>query len=279
MLAAFVIVFREVIEAGLVVGVVLAATRGLAGRGLHVAGGIFAGFIGACLVAAFAGGIADLFEGSGQEALNAAVLLIAVVMLVWHNAWMASHGRELARSLKAVGEEVKAGEKSLMALAIVCAVAVLREGSEVVLFLYGVAAAGQTTALGIVSGGLLGIAGGAVISALLYLGLIAIPLRYLFGVLSGLITLLAAGLAAQAMRFLAQGGWLNSWVTPLWDTSPVLSEQSLLGRVAHVLFGYASQPSASELAAYLAVIAVMLAVRWFVGRESGDKPGQITASA
>lgn len=276
MLAAFVIVFREVIEAGLVVGVVLAATRGLAGRGTYVAGGIFAGFLGACLVAAFAGGIADLFEGSGQEALNAGVLIVAVAMLVWHNAWMASHGRELARELKAVGHAVKEGSRSLMALAIVCAVAVLREGSEVVLFLYGVAAAGQTTALGILSGGLLGIAGGAVISALLYLGLIAIPLRHLFGVLTALITLLAAGLAAQAMRFLAQGGWLNDWVTPLWDTSSVLSEASIPGRVAHVLFGYMAQPSASELAAYLAVIAVMLLVRRLIGQETG---GRMQASA
>ncbi|NDW05081.1 FTR1 family iron permease [Jiella pacifica] len=279
MLASFVIVFREVIEAGLVVGVVLAATRGLAHRGAYVAGGVFAGFLGACLVAAFAGAIADLFEGSGQEALNAAVLLVAVVMLIWHNAWMASHGRELARSLKSVGEEVKAGHRSLMALAIVCAVAVLREGSEVVLFLYGVAAAGQTTASGILGGGLLGIAGGAVISALLYLGLIAIPLRHLFGVLTALITLLAAGLAAQAMRFLAQGGWLNDWVTPLWDTSSVLSEESLPGRIAHILVGYASQPSASELAAYLAVIAVMLVVRWFAGQERDGHRGGMRASA
>ncbi|MBO0903470.1 FTR1 family iron permease [Jiella sonneratiae] len=279
MLAAFIIVFREVIEAGLVVGVVLAATRGLAGRSGYVAGGILAGFLGACLVAAFAGGIADLFEGSGQEALNATVLFVAVVMLVWHNAWMASHGRELARSLKAVGEEVKAGRRSLMALAIVCAVAVLREGSEVVLFLYGVAAAGQTTATGIIGGGLIGIAGGAVVSALLYFGLVAIPLRYLFGVLTALITLLAAGLAAQAVRFLAQGGWLNDWVTPLWDTSGILSEASLPGRVAHVLFGYASQPSASELAAYLAVIAVMLLVRWFVGQEGGSPRKPMQASS
>ena len=279
MLAAFVIVFREVIEAGLVVGVVLAATRGLANRSAYVGGGILSGFFGACLVAAFAGAIADLFEGSGQEALNAAVLLIAVAMLIWHNAWMASHGRELARSLRAVGEEVKAGQKSLMALAIVCAVAVLREGSEVVLFLYGVAAAGQTTPFGILAGGLLGIGGGGLVSALLYFGLVAIPLRHLFAVLTALITLLAAGLAAQSMRFLAQGGWLNEWVTPLWDTSPVLSEESLAGRIAHVLLGYSAQPSGSELTVYLAVIAIMLVVRSMAGRESGAHGRSAQASS
>ena len=54
---------------------------------------------------------------------------------------MARHGRELAAELRAAGEAVAAGSKSLAALAVVVAIAVLREGSEVVLFLYGVAAA------------------------------------------------------------------------------------------------------------------------------------------
>lgn len=257
MLAAFVIVFREVFEAGLVVGVVLAATRGLKSRGLWIGAGVGAGVLGACIVAAFAGVIADLFEGAGQETLNAAVLIVAVAMLVWHNAWMASHGREMAAHLRDVGREVMDGRRSLMALAVVCGVAVLREGSEVVLFLYGVAAGGGTTALGIVCGSLLGIAGGALVSALLYLGLVSIPLRHLFSALGLLITLLAAGLAAQAARFLEAGGWLVTGTAPLWDTSSILSEEGIAGRVAHTLLGYTARPSANELAAYLGVVAFM----------------------
>ncbi|MGH6799283.1 MAG: FTR1 family iron permease, partial [Roseiarcus sp.] len=146
MLAALIIVFRETLEAGLVVGVVLAATRGVPGRGFWIASGVGAGVAGACLVAAFASRIATLFEGSGQEAFNASILIVAVVMLCWHNAWMANHGRDLARDLKAVGRDVAEGRRPLTALAVVCGVAVLREGSEVVLFLYGVAAGGGATA-------------------------------------------------------------------------------------------------------------------------------------
>ena len=70
MLAALIIVFREMIEAGLIVGIVLAAARGVAGRGRMVAGGVAAGVLGACLLAVFAGRIAGLFEGSGQEVLR-----------------------------------------------------------------------------------------------------------------------------------------------------------------------------------------------------------------
>lgn len=260
MLAALIIVFREVIEAGLVVGVVLAATRGIPGRGLWITIGLVGGLAGACLVAAFAGQIAALFQGSGQETLNAAVLLVAVVMLAWHNAWMASHGRELANNLKAVGRDVAEGRRPLTALAVVCGVAVLREGSEVVLFLYGVAAAGGVTALDIIVGGVLGVVAGGLVSALLYLGLIAIPLRYLFGVLTTLITLLAAGLAAQAVNFLQQGGWLQVWSDPVWNSSGILSQDSLVGRVLHTLIGYADQPTAMELVAYAIVLLVMLAL-------------------
>jgi len=106
MLSALLIVFREVIEAGLIVGIVLAATKGVPGRDFAVSMGVLAGVLGACLVAAFAGGLASLFQGSGQELFTASILILAVMMLTWHNVWMASHGREMARELKAAGHEV-----------------------------------------------------------------------------------------------------------------------------------------------------------------------------
>ena len=160
MLASLVIVFREVIEAGLIVGIVLAATRGVPRRGWWVSGGVVGGVLGACVVAAFAGELGSLFAGSGQELFNAALLLVAVGMLTWHNGWMASHGRELAREVRAVGSAVAAGDRPLAAVAIVVGVAVLREGSEVVLFLYGILASGGTTVAGMLAGG----AGGADLS-------------------------------------------------------------------------------------------------------------------
>ena len=71
MLGALVIVFREVLEAGLIVGIVMAATRGVDGRGRWISIGIGTGVVGAAIVAAFAGVISQAFEGSGQELFNA----------------------------------------------------------------------------------------------------------------------------------------------------------------------------------------------------------------
>jgi high-affinity iron transporter len=50
---------------------------------------------------------------------------------------MASHGVELAADVRRVGEEVRTGSKSAVALGVVCTVAVMREGSEIALFMYG----------------------------------------------------------------------------------------------------------------------------------------------
>ncbi len=260
MLPSLLIVFREVFEAGLIVGIVMAVTSGVAGRGRWVAGGVAAGVFGACVVALFTGELSELFSGSGEELFNAVILSFAVLMLGWHNVWMARHGRELAAEMRAAGEAVVAGSKSLFALAVVVTVAVLREGSEVVLFLYGVAAAEGGANAGMVIGGVIGLFLGALVCLLTYLGLLTIPARYLFSVTSTLITLLAAGMAAQAIAFLEQANVLTAFDETVWNTSWVLSDSSYLGRALHTLIGYVDQPTAMQLIVYAATLAAITAL-------------------
>ena len=274
MLSALLIVFREVIEAGLIVGIVLAATKGVPRRDFAVSMGVLAGVLGACLVAAFAGGLASLFQGSGQELFNASILILAVMMLTWHNVWMASHGREMARELKAAGHDVVSGKRTLAALGVVVGVAVLREGSEVVLFLYGIAAQGGVSNAGLLAGGALGLAAGAAVSALMYLGLLTIPAGRLFQVTSGLITLLAAGMAGQAVLFLQNGGYINAWTGTVWDTSWLLKEDSIPGRLLHTLVGYVQAPDGAQVAAYLATIAGILLLMRMTGRPQAARRPQ-----
>jgi high-affinity iron transporter len=256
MLGALIIVFREVIEAGLIVGIVMAATRGVVGRGRWISIGVGGGIIGATIVAMFAGVISDAFQGAGQELFNAGILGVAVVMLMWHNAWMARHGREIADEMRRIGNAVSEGAKPLTALAVVVGLAVLREGSEVVLFLYGIMASG-TSGSALLVGGLLGIAGGAAFTALTYLGLLAIPNRYIFSVTSWLIALLAAGMAAQAVQFLNNAGVVVALDRTLWDTSWLLSEKSIFGRLLHTLIGYIDQPTEMQLLVYIATLFAM----------------------
>ena len=256
MLGALIIVFREVLEAGLIVGIVMAATRGVAGRGRWIMIGIGAGILGAAVVAAFAGAISQAFQGSGQELFNACILATAVVMLMWHNAWMARHGREIAADMRNIGTAVSEGAKPLTALAIVVGLAVLREGSEVVLFLYGILASG-TTGASLALGSVLGIAAGAAFTGLTYFGLLAIPQRYIFSVTSWLIALLAAGMAAGAVQFLNNAGFAEVLGNTVWDTSWLLSEGSILGKLMHTLIGYTERPTELQLTVYIGTLLAM----------------------
>ncbi len=256
MLGSALIVFREVLEAALIIAIVMGATRGVAGRGRWVTAGVSAGVLGAVVVAVFAGGIADAVDGRGQELLNASVLLAAVLMLAWHNVWMSAHGRALAQQMKQVGHDVSVGSKPLSALALVTLFAVLREGSETVLFLYGLTASG-TGGVTLVLGGLLGLVAGAALGWFLYRGLLSIPIGHFFSFTGWLVLLLAAGLAANAAGFLSQAGLLPVLSPQVWDSSGVLSQQSWLGTLLHILVGYNDRPSGIQLAFYLTTLGAI----------------------
>jgi high-affinity iron transporter len=269
-LAALIIVFREVFEAGLIVGIVLAVTGSVPHRNRWIGGGVLAGALAACLVAAFTGVLSQLFSGMGQELFNAAILGVAVVMLTWHNVWMAHHGREMAGEMRAVGQAVAEGSKSLLALAVVVGVAVLREGSEVALFLYGVAASDGGSPLSFAIGGLIGLALGAGVCLLTYFGLMRIPPRALFATTTSLITLLAAGMAAQAVAFLERADWLNTLDTVVWDSGRLLSEKSIAGRTLHTLIGYTDQPTEMQLVVYVAVVLATVLLMRLTGSQPTD---------
>jgi high-affinity iron transporter len=256
-IGALVIVLREVIEAGLIVGIVLAVTKTMPGRSPFVWGGLFAGLVGAALVAVFAGALSNAFEGVGQEIFNASILGLAVVMLTWHNVWMARHGRELSVELRRVGGEVSNGSRSLMALAVVVGVAILREGSEVVLFLYGVVISSHDSGFSLFLGGVLGLLLGVGICLLTYTGLLTIPVRYLFKVTSALIAFMAAGMAAQCIAFLEQADIATSLGRTVWNTSSILPDNGLPGRVLHTLLGYTDRPTELQLLAYIGTLLVI----------------------
>jgi FTR1 family protein len=266
MIGAAIIMLREVFEAALVIGIVMAGTRGVARRGLWVAAGVAVGLVGAMVVAGFAGRIAAALEGVGQELFNAGVLLVATAMLGWHNVWMKRHGRALAVEMQSVGREVASGRSPLSVLLLVVGLAVLREGSEAVLFLYGIAAGGAGAGA-LAVGSLLGLAAGIAIGVMVYYGLVAIPQRQLFAVTGFLLLLLAAGMAAQAAGFLVQAGQLPALADPLWDSSGLVPEHGVAGQVLHALVGYAERPSGMQLV-FFAVVAVGLAV--LMRRASGD---------
>ena len=258
MLASLLLVFREVLEAALIVSVVAAATRSVVGRKRWIASGIALGILGAISVALFASQIAEAMSGMGQEWFNAGVLLAAVIMIGWHVVWMARHGRELATQMKSVGSDVSSGHRPMTALLIVIALAVLREGSEVVLFGYGLLAGGSDV-VPLITGGVLGMLCGVALGYAMYAGLLKIPMRHFFTATNGLMVLLAAGLASSAAGYLVQADVVPALLDPVWDTSALLNDESFIGKTLHVLIGYTAAPTGMQLAFYGATVLVLLA--------------------
>jgi high-affinity iron transporter len=257
MFGTAVIVFREVLEAAIIIGIVAAATREVKGRKLWLVAGLLLGLIGSAFVAASTELIASFASGVGQELFNAIVLGVAVLMLAWHNIWMAKHGAELAMQARNVASSIREGKSECSILLIVVGLAVLREGSETVLFLYGISASDGAGTNAMLLGGLMGAFAGVMVGYTIYAGLLRIPMRWFFSATSALVLLLAAGMASSAAKFLIQADMLPALASPLWDTSAALPENGILGMLLHSLVGYDAHPAGMQVIFYIGVMALI----------------------
>jgi len=184
-------------------------------------------------------------------------------MLAWHNVWMANHGAALSANVRAIGSAIRDGRRECSVLLVVVGLAVLREGAETVLFLYGISTADGGGSLSMLVGGLIGTGAGVATGYAVYAGLLRIPLRWLFTATGALVLLLAAGMASQAARFLIQADLLPSLASPLWDASSLLPQRSLFGTLLHSLIGYEDRPAGMQMVFYLtAMAAIGIAMNW-----------------
>lgn len=273
MFGTAIIVFREVLEASIIIGIIAAATRNVAGSRPWLFAGLLAGLTGAGILAMFTDVIGGLASGLGQEIMNASVLGIAVLMLAWHNIWMSSHGAKLAANARSVGYEIRDGRRACSVLFLIVGLAVLREGSETVLFLYGIAASESGGRSSMLFGGLIGMTLGIIVGYTIYAGLLRVSLRWFFSATSILVLMLAAGMASQAARFLIQADILPSLAAPLWDSSATLPENGLPGMLLHSLIGYDARPAGMQLVFFVAVLlAITLGMKW------AARPQRVNAS-
>lgn len=249
------IVFRESLEAALFIGIVAAATRGLVGRSRWLSAGVGAGALGAVVLALLAQHLGSWLDGLGQDVINIGILSLALAMLLWHCVWVSTHTRQMVSEAKHLGLSVQEGHRTPWALLIVVALAVLREGAETVLFVGGsLTSNAAEPPAAVLTAGALGLLAGALVGLGIYAGLSRIPTRRVFSVTNVLIALLAGSLASQLARALTQAGFIESWTSPLWNSSQLLSPDSALGTFLHALVGYDAQPSAAQLASYLAAL-------------------------
>jgi len=255
LLSTVILVLREVLEAALLFSLLIALSKRLNISLGWVPFALLAGFFGAGLVGFNIDRISALYDGVGQELLNAS-MQYALFALLWTIA--------LAATLRIRGIGVSA---SILSVLMICSVtlAVSREGSEIMIYLSGFLQM-KDQWIAVLTGSAIGAGIGVSVGAVFYFALIMLRPGLVAGVGSLLHALVAAGVALPASELRIQCDWLPGHF-PLWDTSALLSEQSVAGQLLYALIGYEATPTALELGAYITAVilimgAIFIATRW-----------------
>jgi high-affinity iron transporter len=265
MLNALIVVFRESLEAMLVIGVLLAwiarqSDPATLRRGLWM--GVMAG-VGLAVALGFATFAAQSqLQGNALEAFRVGMVLFAAGLIMQMVLWMRRHGRHMKRELEAHANRVSGA----IGIGIVAALAVAREGAETVVFLYGMGLerdGGDLLAL--LGAAAAGLAIAAATGWLVTRGARFLSYRVLFGASEILLLLIAGALLAAGIDRMIGLDWLPPLLDPVWDTSALLDDGSGAGRLLADFVGYRARPSASLLIAYAAFWAYTL---WRLGRST-----------
>jgi len=253
MLQIAIVVFREVLEIALILGILASASKEIKHRSNYILTGLTLGIIASIALAFFTDQISSSLEGMGQEFFNGLILIASAFMIGWTTLWMQKHAKSLSGELKRLGNSVKDGKKPLYALTIVVMLSVIREGAEIVLFSYSYFVSGvkiYQILTGIIAGAFCGI----LLGLALYFGLLKTFGKYFFQISSWLLIFFASSTASLGIRFWSDAQIIDPILDPFFDSSQILSQQSFLGKVLHIIFGYIDQPSLAQFITYFTVL-------------------------
>ncbi len=257
MFKIFIIIFREILETAIILGLIAAATKNIPGRTKYIVTGVIIGIIGAIIVAFSTNAISELFDGYGQEIVNAGILLLASLTIIWTVIWMNYNKNKITAKLKSNTALILEKKLPLTSLIIITASSVFREGSEIVLFSYGIIVSTNDSILSLILGAVAGFIVASFIGAGVYASITRILGKYLFKITALMLSLIAAGMAAQAANFLSATDVITIYTEPLWDSSMLLSQNSVMGKILNVLIGYTENPSAIELTFYIGTLLLI----------------------
>jgi high-affinity iron transporter len=260
MLAGFLVLFRESLEALLIIGIVLGflVRTGQMKYSMSVltgaASGVILSVIGGVALVKLLGELSE----RGEALFEGVTMILAAFLLTTVILWMRKHN--IAEDLKkSVSEKTLSGRK--FGLFFLALLAILREGVESVILLL---AAGFSTARNTCFGAALGIAAAVLLAFLIFIGSLKVDMRKFFTVMGVILILFAAGLVGQGVHALNEAGLLPSIIEHVWNVNPevtavgsfpLMHEKGAVGSILHELFGYNGDPSLVEVLAYAGYLA------------------------
>ena len=251
MLVTVIIFLREAIEAALLFSVLLALCQRFDVERRWLFPTISTGVAGACIGALLMERITNSFDGTGQEIMNATFLFFmatcAIIICLWLSNFLRRDKPELNDRLST--------HISWVFILILC-LAIMHEGLELSIYCYSYML-GHDNNLAFFIGGILGLGIGISFGAIVYYILVNLSSSTLMKIAIFLLVLVAAGMSSQASLYLIQSGWLPFTKT-LWDSSNIISEQSLLGQLLYAMIGYEATPDGLQVVFYFSTIAISL---------------------
>ncbi len=270
MIATFVLFLREGLEASLIVSILFAALRQLDQMGKARA--VWIG-VGLATLGSLLGGLAlyvfvhKYADTTFQIIFETITYLVAVVLLTTMTFWMQKHSRTMKREITARASAAGSG----FALGLLAFTTVGREGLESAFFT--LAFAFQTNAVLLLTGALLGMLSAIGLCLLIYKLGYRLDYRIFFRVMGILLLFFAAGLLSDAVQNMQQLGWLSFGMAPLWNTSHILSENSVIGDLLHGIIGYAEAPTILQGLFYVTYLLIAGGIfAWMTRKPNSGKP-------
>lgn len=254
--STFIVVFREALEAGLILGIILTVLVRLGAR--QYFSHVFVSSTAAIVLSGAAGlWLAGLTETSQElmgPIIEGCISLLAALVLTYMFFWMERQARFIKSEIE-TKMEAALSAKDYLAIVSLPFFAVFREGAETVLFLKAVSI--QSGGAVSWAGGLLGVGAALTITVFIFVGGKRIPLKPLFRGTGILILFIAAGLLAYGVHELNEIGWIPSVIEHVYNINPLLNEKEGVGSFLKALFGYNGNPSLTEIIAYWSYLAAM----------------------
>jgi high-affinity iron transporter len=267
LLVAFLIMFREGIEAALIVAIIAGYLKQTGRQGALPA--VWFGVISAALlctvlgIALEAGGAE--FPQKAQELFEGCVALLATGILVSMVFWMGKAARSIKSQLHdSIDAAMASGDGRGLALAGMAFLTVGREGLESVFFL--IATVQQDVGIGVPIGAVLGLLCAFAFGVVIYRGGVRLNLRQFFRVTGVFIIFVAAGLLSGAVHAFHEAGLWNGLQETAFDLSGILPADGLIGTLLGGIFGYQDAPTVGEVIAYLALLVPALFLFFMQGR-------------
>ncbi|MGV2432514.1 MAG UNVERIFIED_CONTAM: FTR1 family protein [Rickettsiaceae bacterium] len=258
MLKIALVMFRECLEISLILGIICAATKTVKNSTIYIVSGIMLGFIAAAFLAFFISSLTFALGGFGEELFDVAVILLTVIVVGVTAIWIKKSAYNMNQKVKNITERIDQGLASRMILTSVVATTIFREVTEIILYVSALSSAYDFNPTDYLLGFGLGISCAIIVAVSLYYGLSNFAIKYLFKVSFILLVLIAASLASEAAGILTSIGFLDFYNDPLWDSSWIISDLSIFGRMLKILVGYNSKPNAMQIIFYTSTIIVIL---------------------